>query len=68
MNVIPHQGRTDHQRTCLPYDLAAKIAAYYCFAARRDDGTDRVVHELLRCRVRERGPLGTGVETVERPP
>jgi len=33
---------------------ARKSATYYYFAAWRDDGTDRQIHELLRCQVRER--------------
>ncbi|WP_254398458.1 transposase, partial [Streptomyces sp. AC558_RSS880] len=39
---------------CLPHDLPQKSATYYYFAAWRDDGTDQVIHELLRCQVRER--------------
>ncbi len=38
----------------LPHDLPPKNATYYYFAAWRDDGTDQVIHELLRCQVRER--------------
>lgn len=38
----------------LPSDLPPKSATYYYFAAWRDDGTDRRIHELLRCQVRER--------------
>ncbi|WRZ79567.1 hypothetical protein OG316_04485 [Streptomyces sp. NBC_01022] len=37
----------------MPNDLPPKRATYYSFAAWRDDGTDRQIHELLRCRVRE---------------
>jgi transposase len=50
----PHQGRTGCQWAYLPHDLPQKSATYYYFAAWRDDGTDQVIHELLRCQVRER--------------
>ncbi len=33
--------------TCSPNDLPPKSAAYYYFAAWRDDGTDQTVHDLL---------------------
>lgn len=52
MHAITYQGRTGCQRAHPPHDLPQKNAAYYC-AAWRDDGTDQVVHELLRRRVRE---------------
>lgn len=54
VNAILYQGRTGCQWAYLPHDLPQKSATYYYFAAWRDDGTDRVVHELLRCQVRER--------------
>ncbi|UGQ13527.1 IS5 family transposase [Yinghuangia sp. ASG 101] len=54
VNAILYQGRTGCQWAYLPNDLPPKSATYYYFAAWRDDGTDRVVHELLRCQVRER--------------
>ncbi|MEW2437810.1 IS5 family transposase [Streptomyces caniferus] len=54
VNAILYQGRTGCQWTYLPHDLPPKSATYYCFAAWRDDGTDRVIHELLCCQVRER--------------
>jgi transposase len=47
-------GGTGCQWAYLPHDLPQKSAAYYYFAAWRDDGTDQVIHELLRCQVRER--------------
>lgn len=53
-NAFLYQGRTGCQRTYLPHDLPQKSATYYYFAAWRDDGTDQVIHELLRCQVRER--------------
>ncbi len=53
VNAILYQGRTGCQWACLPHDLPQKSATYY-FAAWRDDGTDQVIHELLRCQVRER--------------
>ncbi|MFD8821919.1 IS5 family transposase [Streptomyces sp. NPDC059605] len=54
MNAILYQGRTGCQWAHLPHHLPQKSATYYCFAAWRDDGTDQVVHELLRGQVRER--------------
>ncbi len=55
VNSILYQGRTGCQWACLPHDLPPKSATYYYyFAAWRDDGTDQVIHELLRCQVRER--------------
>ncbi|MDF4254422.1 hypothetical protein P2424_29350 [Streptomyces sp. WMMB303] len=49
-----YQGRTGCQWAYLPHDLPQKSATSYYFAAWRDDGTDHVIHELLRCQVRER--------------
>lgn len=54
VNSILYQGRTGCQWAYLPHDLPPKSATYYYFAAWRDDGTDQVIHELLRCQVRER--------------
>ncbi|MFF4805496.1 IS5 family transposase [Streptomyces sp. NPDC001351] len=54
LNAILYQGRTGCQWAYLPHDLPQKSATYYYFAAWRDDGTDHVIHELLRCQVRER--------------
>jgi transposase len=54
VNAILYQGRTGCQWAYLPHDLPSKSATYYYFAAWRDDGTDQVIHELLRCQVRER--------------
>ena len=54
VNSILYQGRTGCQWAYLPHDLPQKSATYYYFAAWRDDGTDQVIHELLRCQVRER--------------
>lgn len=51
--VFP-QGRTGCQWAYLPHDLPQKGATYYYFATWRDDGTDQIVHQLLRCQVRER--------------
>lgn len=54
VNAILYQGRTGCQWAYLPNGLPPKSATYYYFAAWRDDGTDQVIHELLRCQVRER--------------
>lgn len=54
VNAILYRGRTGCQWAYLPHDLPQKSATYYYFAAWRDDRTDQVVDELLRCQVRER--------------
>lgn len=54
VNALLYQSRTGCQWAYLPHDLPPKSATYYYFAAWRDDGTDQVIHELLRCQVRER--------------
>ncbi|MFE2073003.1 IS5 family transposase [Streptomyces misionensis] len=54
VNSILYQGRTGCQWAYLPHDLPPKSATYYYFAAWRDDGTGQVIHELLRCQVREK--------------
>lgn len=54
VNAILYQGRTGCQWAYLPHDLPPKSATYYYFAAWRDDRTDQVIHELLRCQVRGR--------------
>ncbi|SEG85573.1 transposase, IS4 family [Actinacidiphila yanglinensis] len=54
VNAILYQGRTGCQWAYIPHDLPPKSATYYYFAAWRDDRTDQVIHELLRCQVRER--------------
>ncbi|MEU5537239.1 IS5 family transposase [Streptomyces sp. NPDC020362] len=54
VNAILYQGRTGCQWAYLPHDLPQKSATYCYFATWRDDGTDQIIHELLRCQVRER--------------
>ncbi|GAA3482171.1 IS5-like element ISSco3 family transposase [Streptomyces yanii] len=54
LNSIFYQSRTGCQWQYLPHDLPPKSATYYYFATWRDDGTDQVIHELLRCQARER--------------
>ncbi|MCY0923902.1 IS5 family transposase [Streptomyces sp. H27-G5] len=53
VNTILYQNRTGCQWQYLPHDLPPKSAAYYYFAAWRDDGTDQTVHDLLRWQLRE---------------
>ena len=53
VNAILYQGRTGCQWAYLPHDLPQRSATYYYFAAWRDDGTDQVIHELLRRLVRD---------------
>jgi transposase len=54
VNAIFYQNRTGCQWAYLPHDLPPKSATYYYFALWREDGTDRTIHDLLRCQVRER--------------
>ncbi|MFJ8025353.1 IS5 family transposase [Streptomyces sp. NPDC096311] len=53
VNAILYQNRTGCQWGYLPHDLPQKGAAYYYFAAWRDDGTDQKIHDLLRWYTRE---------------
>lgn len=54
VNAIFYQNRTGCQWAYLPHDLPPKSATYYYFALWREDGTDQVIHDLLRCQARER--------------
>jgi transposase len=54
LNSIFYQNRTGCQWAYLPHDLPPKSATWYYFALWREDGTDRVIHDLLRCQARER--------------
>ncbi|WP_194821249.1 IS5 family transposase [Micromonospora sp. S-DT3-3-22] len=54
VNAIFYQNRTGCQWAYLPHDLPPKSATYYYFALWRDDGTDQVIHDLLRCQAREK--------------
>ncbi|MFY1681727.1 IS5 family transposase [Micromonospora sp. WMMD730] len=54
VNAIFYQNRTGCQWAYLPHDLPPRSATYYYFAVWRDDGTDQVIHDLLRCQARER--------------
>ena len=53
-NALLCQGRTGCQREYLPHDLPPRSAAYCYFAKWRDDGTDQVIHDLLRWHAREK--------------
>ncbi|MFF3469341.1 IS5 family transposase [Streptomyces sp. NPDC002619] len=53
INAILYQNRHGCQWDFLPHDLPPKGAAYYYFAAWRDDGTDQKIHDLLRWYTRE---------------
>ena len=53
VNAILYQSKTGCQWDYLPHDLPPKSATYYYFAKWRDDGTDQVINELLRCQARE---------------
>jgi transposase len=54
VNAILYQSRTGCQWEYLPHDLPPRSATYYYFAKWRDDGTDQVVHDLLRWHAREK--------------
>lgn len=54
LNAIFYQNRTGCQWAYLPHDLPPRSATYYYFAVWRDDGTDAVIHDLLRCQAREK--------------
>jgi transposase len=53
-NALLYQGRTGCQWDLLPHDFPPPGAVKYCFSARRDDGTDQTIHDLLRRQVREK--------------
>ena len=54
VNALFYQNRTGCQWMLLPHDLPPWSAVYYYFKLWRDDGTDQVIHDLLRCQVREK--------------
>jgi transposase len=64
VNAILYQARTGCQWRYLPHDLPPHTAAYYYFAAWRDDGTDQTIHDLLRCQVREKAGRGEDPSAV----
>ncbi|MFE5374116.1 IS5 family transposase [Streptomyces mirabilis] len=58
VNALLYQSRTGCQWDYLPHDLPPPGAVKYYFYKWRDDGTDEVIHDLLRWQVREsRGRL-----------
>jgi transposase len=52
VNAILYQNRTGCQWDLLPHDFPPPSTAYDYFSSRRDDGTDRKVHDLLRRQTR----------------
>lgn len=58
VNALLYQNRTGCQWAYLPHDLPPKSATYYYFGVWRDDGTDQVIHDLLRCQAREKAGRG----------
>ncbi|WWM30848.1 transposase [Streptomyces acidiscabies] len=59
VNALLYQSRTGCQWDYLPHDLPLPGAVKYYFYKWHDDGTDEVIHDLLRRQVREsRGRLG----------
>ncbi|MDT0567011.1 IS5 family transposase [Streptomyces sp. DSM 3412] len=54
VNALLYQSRTGCQWDYLPHDLPPSGAVKYYFYKWRDDGTDQVIHDLLRWQVREK--------------
>jgi transposase len=54
VNAILYQGRTGCQWDYLPHDLPPRSAVRYYYDLWRKDGTTETIHELLRCRLREK--------------
>jgi len=54
VNALLYQSRTGCQWDYLPHDLPPSGAVKYYFYRWRDDGTDQVIHDLLRWQVREK--------------
>lgn len=54
VNALLYQSRTGCQWDYLPHDLPPSGAVKYYFYTWRDDGTDQVIHDLLRWQVREK--------------
>ena len=53
VDAIIYQSRSGCQWSLLPTDFPLASAVKYYFYKWRDEGMDEVIHELLRCRVRE---------------
>ncbi|GHC89498.1 DDE transposase [Streptomyces flavofungini] len=53
VDAILYQARVGCQWRHLPHDFPPYTAVYYYFGKWRDDGTDQVIHDLLRWQVRE---------------
>jgi transposase len=53
VNALLYQCRTGCQWDHLPHDLPPAGAVKYYFYTWRNDGTDQVIHDLLRWQVRE---------------
>jgi transposase len=54
VDAIFYQNRSGCQWSLLPTDFPPASAVKYYFYKWRDDGTDAVIHDLLRAQVRER--------------
>ncbi|MFE2448935.1 IS5 family transposase [Streptomyces sp. NPDC021218] len=54
VNALLYQNRSGCQWSLLPADFPPASAVKYYFYRWRDDGLDQVIHEILRCQVRER--------------
>jgi transposase len=53
MDALLYQSRSGCQWSLLPREFPPSSAVKYCFYRWRDEHADEVIHELLRCRVRE---------------
>jgi transposase len=53
VDALFYQNRSGCQWSLLPADFPPASAVKYYFYRWRDDGLDQVIHELLRCAVRE---------------
>ena len=54
VNALLYQSLTGCRWDYLPHDLPPPGAVKYYFRTWRDDGTDKLIHDLLRWKVRER--------------
>ena len=52
VDVILYVNRTGCQWDLIPHDFPPHTSVFYYFAAWRDDGTDKKIHDLLRAKVR----------------
>jgi transposase len=68
VNELLYQGRTGCQWDLLPHELPPRGAVMYYFTKWRDDGTDQIIHDLLRWQVREKARRKADPSLVVRHP